>query len=87
MENPGQKVKRLREEKGWSESNLATKIRTNSVHIRNLERNGSTTIHVISRICKEFGISLHGFFYDVEFIPEKEHWSRGCSKGNSRKVI
>ncbi len=66
-EEIGKKIKKLREERGWSKGRLATQAGVTPSYIPILE-NGQKcpTVETLDAICFAFGITLADFFTDKE---------------------
>ena len=74
--NLGGRVKTLRENRGWSQEKLATKVGVTTAYLGDIERNTKNpTFHVITHIAQAFCMSLTEFFDeqsdDLEFIDRE----------------
>ena len=63
----GLKIKKLREERGWTKGNLSTQAGVSPGYIKELE-NGlkCPTVELLDAICFAFGITLADFFSNEE---------------------
>ena len=67
--NLGSRVKTLRENRGWSQEKLATKVGVTTAYLGDIERNTKNpTFHVITHIAQAFCMSLAEFF-DEQVLP------------------
>ena len=64
-----ERLRRLLEERGWTEYRLAKKCRLSQSTIANIyRRNTVPSIATLEAICKGFGITLSQFFADEEMV-------------------
>lgn len=56
------RIKELREQKGWSQAELADKLGVHRITIVRIENGKSKNIELLSRIADLFGVSLKEFF-------------------------
>ena len=70
----GNRIKYLREVKGWSTNTLAKKADISQPHLRSIENNKcSPTIIVLKLICDALGVTLEEFFKDSTVESLKGH--------------
>lgn len=85
------KIRKLMEERGWSEYRLAKVCGLSESTLANIfRRNTLPTIPTLEAICNGFGITLSQFFSDgdmVELTPElKELFDNWCSLSPEQKT-
>jgi putative transcriptional regulator len=57
------KITELRQQKGWSQSELAKRLGVTRSHINKIEKGKTNaSIALLERIAKEFGVSVKDFF-------------------------
>jgi transcriptional regulator with XRE-family HTH domain len=62
----GEKIRKLRLEKGWNQAELAARAgRLNTVTISQIERGANTTTDTLQRIAEALGVSLVDLFVDT----------------------
>ncbi|WP_288153935.1 helix-turn-helix domain-containing protein [uncultured Sharpea sp.] len=87
--NLGGRVKTLRENRGWSQEKLATKVGVTTAYLGDIERNTKNpTFHVITHIAQAFCMSLTEFFFiDREIIQELSTFTDPMDKKSILKII
>lgn len=62
-ENMSSKITELREQRGWSQAELAQRLKVTRSHINKIEKGkANASIPLLERIAKEFGVSIKDFF-------------------------
>ncbi|HEY9784909.1 MAG TPA: helix-turn-helix transcriptional regulator [Candidatus Obscuribacterales bacterium] len=72
IRDTGKRIRKLREEKGWSQEQLALEAGVDNSHLGKLERGeGNPTIRLVYRIAEALGVEVRDVL--AEYSPRTKH--------------